>query len=161
MIVGALLIVVGGIVLVARARPARAREVDRARLRARRGGRLRGARQPRPPALARHRRRAGARGRGDARRRRAVPSPSGCSSPARRLPPSGLRALRSRRAPLRPLVRLPVRGVLPRPRVGRLAARRDRVAVGRRLSALLLRRRELVGPRLVAGAVARRRAAAC
>ena len=53
-----------------RARPARAREVDRARVCALRGGRLRGARQHRPPPLARHRRRAGAGGRVDARRGR-------------------------------------------------------------------------------------------
>ena len=53
-----------------RARQARAREVDRARLRARGDADLRRARQPRSAPLARHGRRAGARGRGDALRRR-------------------------------------------------------------------------------------------
>ncbi len=41
-------------------------------------------------------------------------------------------ALRPRGPLLRALVRLPLRGVLPRPRHGRLAARRDRGALGRR-----------------------------
>ena len=54
----------------ARAGPARAREVDRARLRARGDDHLRRARQPRPAPVARHRRRAGARRRGDALRGR-------------------------------------------------------------------------------------------
>ncbi len=41
------------------------------------------------------------------------------------------RRVRARGALLRPVVRVPVRGVLARPRVRRLADRRDRVAVGR------------------------------
>ena len=50
----------------------------------------------------------------------------------RRLPTSGPRRVRPGRPLLRPLLPLPLRGVLPRPRVGRFAARRDRVALGRR-----------------------------
>ena len=47
--------------------------------------------------------------------------------PGRRLP-----RLRPGRRLLRPLLPLPLRGVLPRPGLGRLAARRDGVALGRR-----------------------------
>ena len=64
----------------ARAGPAGAREVDRARVRARRDDHLRRPRQPRPAPLAGHRRRAGARGGRDARSPAGSPSPSGCSS---------------------------------------------------------------------------------
>ena len=50
----------------------------------------------------------------------------------RRLPVGGFRAFAPVRRLLRTLLRLPLRGVLPRPGLRRLAARRDRVALGRR-----------------------------
>ena len=52
----------------------------------------------------------------------------------RRLPTTGFRAFVPAGSPLRPLLHLPLRGLLPRPRLGRLAARRDGVALGRRRS---------------------------
>src|SRR5204862_3122811 len=47
--------------------------------------------------------------------------------------PAARGAVPRRRRPLRPLVHLALRGLLPWPRHGRLAARRHRVALGRRL----------------------------
>ena len=71
----------------------------------------------------------------------------------RKLPAGGSRAFVLSGRAVRPLLHLPLRGVLPRPghRSSRRSSRPSRSGrVG--LSALLLRRHELVGPRLVAGA---------
>ena len=136
----------------ARARPARAREVDRPRLRARGDDRLRGARQPRPAPVARHRRRAGPRRRVDALRRRSSPSPCGCSSP-------GGGSRRRASAPSSPpgvLFGLSYVCLFEAYYRGRVTVVSPLVATeslwGVALSALLLRRHELVGPRLFGGA---------
>ncbi len=126
LLVGAVGIVAGGVLLAAeRDRPGHIRRLGLA-VRGRRCGALRDPRQPRTRPAHAHVARHG--GRGDAGRRHdrrgGLDAPGADRARAASARP-GRRALRS-------LVRLPVRGVLPRTRQRRLAARRDRVAVGRR-----------------------------
>ena len=75
------------------------------------------------------------------------PSRGGCRAAGE------LRGVRAGRGLLRPLLHLSVRGVLPRARLGRLAARGDRVPVGRRPLGARPRRERRDRPRVVGGAL--------
>ena len=124
--VGALGVVAGGVLLGAeRDRPAHLRAIGFA-FAAAGGDALRDPRQPRPrPARARQ---PGERRRGDAHRGHGRGDPLDEKSPvAARADPA-----HARRPVLRPQLHLPLRGLLAGTRDRRLAARRDRVAVGRR-----------------------------
>ena len=131
-----------------RARPAGAPPGDRARLRAPPAIALRDPRQPRPRSPRRTRPRRAP------RRRRCSPARSSADALDA---PSAVAAARCacspRRPVLRPLLRLPLRGVLPRPRdvVSPLVATESLWGVA--LSALLFRGTERVGRRLAIGAL--------
>ena len=151
-ILGAILIVTGGILLVREpGRPEHVKWIGLGYALAC-GDRLRRARQPRPAPVARHRRRAGPRGRVDALRRRrhrrrvaarlAAAAPDrGASAPSSRQEPSSASPIS---ASSRPTTAARVTVVSP------LVATESLWGVA--LSALLLRRHELVGPRLFGGA---------
>ena len=128
-VVGAVLIVGGGILLASEGgRPDHVKTIGLVLALA--GGlRLRLARHVRPLARGRHGRLAGARDQRDAPRGSGDDPGRGRVEPAS--PHSRVAAcLRSGRVALRALLRLAVRGVLPWPAQRRRAARRDRVAVG-------------------------------
>ena len=156
LVLGALAIVGGGVALVDRERPARAPPDRRPRLRDRRVG---AASRCATTSCARCTR---TRARRRRRPRRCWPGRSSRSLYARRLPSRGeLRGVRAGGDLLRAVVRLPVRGVLPRPGDGRLAARRDGVPVGRRPVGGRARRERADRAAARRRRAARRRSGAC